>query len=73
MRATAMSLLASICAADMSFDQLLLRPDVAAWALAAMGQYQPPEDDILADSICWSVELQLREALECPHPPAAVV
>lgn len=57
----------------MSFDQLLLRPDVAAWALAAMGQYQPPEDDILADSICWSVELQLREALECPHPPAAVV
>ena len=63
-RSTAWVLLASICAADTSFDQLLLQPDVAAWALAAMEQYKPPEDDLVADSICWDVELRLREALQ---------
>ncbi len=72
-RVTALALLASILAADMMLEEeLLVRPDVAAWALAAMEQYEAPEDDIVADCICWDVELQLQEALESPHPPAAV-
>ncbi len=71
-RSTAWLVLASICAADTSFAELLLQPDMAAWALTAMEQYEPPEDDLVGDSICQHVWRRLQEALESPHPPAAV-
>ncbi|GFR47725.1 hypothetical protein Agub_g9483 [Astrephomene gubernaculifera] len=69
---TAWLLLASICAADMTFDELLSEPDLAAWALAAMERYEPPEGDPLAESDCWHVELQLRQALTAADPSCPV-
>ena len=63
-RSTAWALLASICAADTSFEELLSQPDMAKWALTAMQRYEPPEGDPVADAGCWYVEEQLRQALQ---------
>lgn len=66
-RSTAWILNASICAADTTFEELMSQPDLCTWALAAMEQYEvPDEGDPVAESDCWHIELRLRDALRVP-------
>jgi hypothetical protein len=54
----------NVCALDMTFDELLSQPWVAAWALSAMELFEAPDGDMVSDSACWHVEVELRKALE---------
>lgn len=55
----------TICALDMTFDKLLQQPDLAAWSLDAMEEFEPPDDDPIAASDCWHIEQELRRMLDC--------
>ena len=54
----------SICAQDMCFEELLTQPGVAAWALVAIDNFEPPEGDVADESVCEDIEMRLREALD---------
>jgi len=53
----------AICAEDISLEELLSRPLMAAQALAAMELYDAPDEDAVANSQCWHVESELRNTL----------
>ena len=55
----------TICALDMTFQQLLQEPGMASWALSAMETFDPPDDDLVTESACWHIEQELRVALDC--------
>lgn len=60
---TALYLLATICADDMSFEELLSHYDLATWALTAMERYELPEGDPVVASTCNEILKRLRESL----------
>ena len=54
----------TICALDMTFQQLLQEPGMASWALSAMETFDLPDDDLVTESACWHIERELRAAMD---------
>ena len=51
----------TICALDMTFQQLLQEPGMASWALSAMETFDLPDDDLVTESACWHILTQLSK------------